>query len=608
MNFSATLRKTFGFDYRSMAFYRFLLGLIVCSDVIYRMLDLTNFYTDAGLVPRATFITEMSMPWSFSFHLGNGSFGFALIMFVFNLILGIMLTLGHKTRWAIAGAFIMNVSVHNRNWLINNGGDDILRAILFLSIFLPMNKYFSIDSALTDKKDPPAHKEYISTWTFAFYLQVFVIYFISYLLKDHAIWRSDYTAVFYSGRLDIFSTPFGHWMRNYPLLEKLSTIYTIYLEFLGPIFLILGAFIGRRWWPVRLAVVLLFVGLHAGIIATMYIGVFPWTCIVMWLLFIPGEVWDYILIRFKKKNFGQLTIHFDGECRFCRKSVLILREFFLLPEVRIQPTQDTPEIHQLMQKEHSWVVVNEGGQKFLHYHGMVEVLRHSPILKWTLPVLSKNFFVTLNQPLYKWVARHRMELGLYTQFLDIKSPGRPIAWLRWISEATGAFIFATLLMWNLTTIKKWDIRAPFFQDVTRWLHLYQEWNMFAPFPKLDNIWVEIPAELMDGTQLELLTGDSDIIKIKDKDFVKTVKNEHWRKFYLNLGDKTENARYYGGYLCREWNERNVRWVKSTTLRKFEIIVYSQPNLADGSKGGISRKLSWKHWCFDSDYKKESGAQ
>jgi hypothetical protein len=37
----------------------------------------------------------------------------------------------------------------------------------------------------------------------------------------------------------------------------------------------------------------------------------------------------------------------------------------------------------------------------------------------------------------------------------------------------------------------------------------------------------------------------------------------------------------------------------------EIIVYSQSNLLNGEKGGISRKLTWKHWCFDEDYNKEN---
>jgi predicted DCC family thiol-disulfide oxidoreductase YuxK/uncharacterized membrane protein YphA (DoxX/SURF4 family) len=604
MNFLGHIKRTIGLDYRSLALYRCLMGLIVIADVVYRVPDLINFYTDVGLVPRTTFVSEMGMPWSFSFHLANGSLGFAIAMFALHFIFGLMLVFGFKSRWAMIGAYIMTASVHNRNWLVNNGGDDILRAILFISIFLPLDRCFSLDSALRrDKK--PLGEVHVSTWGWMFFLQVFVIYYVSYILKDHAIWRTDFTAVYYSSRLDIFSTTFGVWLRDFPTFQKLTTIFTIYLEFLGPLLLVFAAVFGKFWWVARFLVVLLFWGLHIGIIATMNIGVFPWTCLAMWLIFLPTPFWDKIIGFYRAKGFGKLTLYFDGECRFCEKAVMILREFFLLSEVTIEEAQSLPKINQAMLKENSWVVVDQHGKSFFHFSGMIEVMRHSPILKWFLPLFTPGFIFSFFNRAYKWVGLNRQSMGRYTQYLEFKTQKKDITWLKWIYQALGGFMFVTLLMWNLTTIKKWQIQAPFFQDVTRWLHLYQEWNMFAPFPKMDNIWVEIPATLGDGSEIELLTGDRDIFSIKDQRFYKLIPNEHWRKFYLNLSERTDYARYYGGYLCRQWNDRNISWVKDTTLRKMEIIVYSQTNLLNGDKGGISRKLTWKHWCFDEDYNKEN---
>jgi len=34
--------------------------------------------------------------------------------------------------------------------------------------------------------------------------------------------------------------------------------------------------------------------------------------------------------------------------------------------------------------------------------------------------------------------------------------------------------------------------------------------MFAPFSKMDNIWIEVPAILSDGPEIELLTGSRNI--------------------------------------------------------------------------------------------------
>lgn len=603
MQFLRHLKKTFSLDDRSLGLYRILIGMVVMADVIYRLEDLTNFYTDIGLVPRSIFTSEMSMPWSLSFHLANGSLPFAVVMFSIHLIFGLMLVFGYKSRWAMLGAYIMTVSVHNRNWLVNNGGDDVLRAILFLSIFLPLDRCFSISSAM--KKEKKETTDFFSTWGLTFFLQAFVIYFVSYILKDHAIWRSEWTAVFFSSRLDIFATPLAIWLRDYPLIMKFITAFSIYLEWLGPILLVCAFAFGRFWWIVRTILVALFIGFHFGIFLTMNIGVFTFICEAMWVLFLPGPFWDRLTDYFRRKNFGKLSIYYDAECGFCQKAVRIFKSFLLLEDVKINPAQDNSSIHNDMVKNHSWVIVNEKNERFFHYDAWIELLRHSPIGKPFSYVLNLAPIHWLGSRTYHWVSHNRPLMGKASQFLEYSSPKKEIVTWKWLMEVAGAFIFVTLLMWNLTTIKRYNIRAPFFQTVTRWLHLYQEWNMFAPYPKMDNIWVEVPGVLSDGSDIDVLYGTRDIYSVKDQKFVKMIPNEHWRKFYLNLSERNDYARYYGGYLCRLWNERNQKWVPNTTLRKMEIVVYSQPNLPDGEKGGISRKLSWRHWCFDEDYKRDN---
>lgn len=600
MLFLKHLKKSFSFDLRSLALYRFLLGIIVVADVIYRLEDLTNFYTDVGLVPRSIFISEMAMPWSFSLHLANGSFGFAVLMFSLHLIIGLMLVFGYKTRWAITGAFIMAVSVHNRNWLINNGGDDVLRAILFFSIFLPLNKRFSIDSALSKERTPK--DEYFSSWVLTLFLQVFLIYFVSYILKDSDIWRKDYTAYFFSSGLEIFATPFGTWLRQFPSIGKVITFFSIYLEWLGPLVLCLAFVFKKSWWKVRFSLVVLFVLFHIGIFLTMNIGLFTFICEVMWLLFLPGEFWDFIKRSSIQKHDDKLILYYDNECDFCLKVARIIREFFLLNTVQIVPAQNNSVIFNEMKKMNSWVVRNELGQSFFHFEGFLEVLKHSVFGRLMYPFFSLKWIESFGNNIYRLIANNRKSFAKLSQFFPFTEARKEIQFVKWTSEIFGIFFFVTLLVWNLTTIKKFNFSAPFFQNVTRWVHLYQEWNMFAPFPKMDNIWVEIPATLSDDSELELLSGSSDIYSIKESSFYKGIANEHWRKFYLNLSDRTDYARYYGGFLCRQWNDRKMNHIPGKQLKKFEIIVYSQQNLPNGDKSGISRKLSWKHWCFDKDFK------
>jgi predicted DCC family thiol-disulfide oxidoreductase YuxK len=608
MSFWGHVKSSLSLDYRSLALYRMLMGLIIMADVIYRLPDLTSFYTDMGLVPRAIFVNEMATPWSFSLHLANGSLGFIVGMFILHAIFGMMLVLGYKTRWAMLGAWIMTVSIHNRNWLVNNGGDDVLRAILFISIFLPLSKCFSMDAALTEKKEQEQHSaEYFSGWVMAFFFQVFAIYFVSYILKNHSIWRSEFSALFYSSRLDIFATPFGIWLRDFPLLQKLFTAFTIYLEWGGPLLLFFAWIVGRHWWKVRGAVVLMFWALHVGILFTMWIGLFPFICMVMWAAFIPGPFWDRIFQSYRGRGLHLLNIYYDGKCGFCRKGVLILREFFLLKDVGVHAADDFPELHALMLKENSWIVVNQAGERFFHFEAMLELIRHAPLLKGLDRILGLKPLRHFFHRCYCWVASHRSEFSKLTQFLQLRPAQKEITSFKVINNLAGFFILITLIMWNLTTIKEYRIKSPVFERVTRWLHLYQEWNMFAPYPKLDNLWVEVPAVLSDGTEIELLTGETDVYSIKDQKFYRIIPNEHWRKFFLNLSGRDDYARYYGSFLCRQWNDQKIRWKADTTLRKMEIVVYSQPNLPSGERGGITRKSSWKHWCFAEDLQRENPA-
>lgn len=605
MSFLGFLRKTFAFDYRSMALYRVLIGVIIMADVIYRLEDLTDFYTDIGLIPRSLFLTEMAMPWSFSLHLANGSLLFAALMFAIHFLAGFFVSVGYKTRFFTILSFIFTVSVHNRNWLVNNGGDDVLRAILFISMFLPLGRFFSIDSAMrkTPLENPP--KDYFSSWTLVYFLQVFCIYFVSYALKDHPIWRTDFTAVFFSSRLDIFAASLGIWIRDFPGLMKFSTLFSIYLEWLGPLLLIFSFFLGRFWWTIRLILVVLFIGFHFGIFLTMNIGLFTFICMTMWTIFLPGPLWDKLAHFFRKKEFGKLTVYYDRDCGFCHKMVRIIRAFFLLPEVQIQEAQSDKKIESLMKEKHSWIVAKETKDAKSRYGAWLEIVNHSPVLYPLRKFFSFAPVRWMGEKTYHFVSNHRPLFGKLTQWLEYTGPKKDIWTLKISRELVGVIFFATLFMWNLTTIRKYSIKSPVFQTISRWLHVYQEWNMFAPYPKMDNIWIEVPALLSDGTEVELITGSRDMYSIKDQEFYKTIPNEHWRKFYLNLSDKTSYARYYGSYLCRKWNDRKIRWAKETTLRKFEVITYSQVNLPDGGKGPIVKKNNWRHWCFDEDFKKEN---
>jgi uncharacterized membrane protein YphA (DoxX/SURF4 family) len=489
-SFINRIKDWFSFDLRSLALYRILLSSFIICDLFWRLTDLNAHYTDFGIIPRLKFLQEVGYPWSLSFHLANGSEFFAFAMLAVHMILAFMLLIGFKTKWAAFGVYIMTVSLHNRNWYINNGGDDILRSILFISMFLPWGHRFSIDKAPSN-----AQKSSFSAWGAMLFLQAFVIYFFSYILKNHPIWRSEYSAIYYASHLDIFATPIGLWLRGYSEVMKGLTIYTIFIEYLCPLLLVFGVFFKRKssYW-IKFAAVLGFMSLHIGIILTMYIGLFPFYCLAMWTAFIPSEIWN----KFGKK--------------------------------------------------------------------MEEIL--SLIFEWG------------NKPILK------MKFGA-----------------RFIFEFFGTFMFVALLMWNLTTLKILKFEAPFWAKIIRFTHLYQEWNMFSPYPKQDNIWIEVPAEFQDGSTRELITGDPDIYLSKKEKFFQSVPNEHWRKFYLNLSENAMLGKFYAGYLCRKYNQK-MSDRNPSALKKISIDVYSERNLIGYLRNPPVKKNLWTHWCSETEFELE----
>jgi len=86
------------------------------------------------------------------------------------------------------------------------------------------------------------------------------------------------------------------------------------------------------------------------------------------------------------------------------------------------------------------------------------------------------------------------------------------------------------------------------------LGLRQEWNMYAPRPKTIHGWLIVPAELADGSQVDLLTGKQ-ASQDKPADIGAYMGNDHWRRYLSNLFDdrNPETLRTYADYMTRRWN-------------------------------------------------------
>lgn len=281
-------------DLRSLAAFRIGLGAVVISDLIFKGADLTAFYTDQGFFPRTLAIKYLGW-WSFSFHMASGAFWFQALLLMAGLALAFCVMVGYQTRLATFALWLFVVSMQGRNFLILHSGDALIRVMLFWAMFLPMDRAWSLDNQWSRKtEEKPGGIANLAT--FCILIQLLSMYFFTALLKHDPEWNVDFLAIYYALQLEQFTTSFGQFLGQQLALTKILTAATYYLELLGPLTLVIPWV--SRW--ARWAVPFMFMGLHLGIGSTMHLGTFPAICIVCWLLYLPGGIWDLVPLRWPK--------------------------------------------------------------------------------------------------------------------------------------------------------------------------------------------------------------------------------------------------------------------------------------------------------------------
>jgi hypothetical protein len=298
-DFWSLVRSSLAFDYRSMALFRLLSGLCVVGDALHQTPLLKEIFTDDGVLPREHLLTLF--PDQFlSLYFVSGTYTWALMLNLLQVALGLMFMIGFRPKLAAFGIYVLLVSATNRNFLIYHFGDSVLRHMIFLSIFLPTDRYFSVQQCREKPGEEPGQKDFFSFWVLAFTAEVVCLYFFTFLLKDHPSWKTEYSAVYYIFHLDDYVSGIGAWLGHYPFFVKLATMFSIYIEGIVPWVLILSWIAGRYWWFLKFIVISLFWGLHLGILLTLRVGTFPFTCLALWTIFIPGIFWDRITNYFSE--------------------------------------------------------------------------------------------------------------------------------------------------------------------------------------------------------------------------------------------------------------------------------------------------------------------
>jgi predicted DCC family thiol-disulfide oxidoreductase YuxK len=604
MNYVERLKRAFGVDLRALALFRFGMGTLLMIDLLMRFDDIRGHYTNFGVMPVAGYVENFANQLHVSLHLANGGWGWILFLFAIHFVAAFCVAVGYRTRLATVVAWVLLVSLHNRNTYILNGGDVLFRCLYFFAMFLPMQARWSVDAALSPKKPSPDTNAYFGGPSIGIVLQICFVYLTTAMLKSGKEWWPDGTASYFALSLDEFTTPFGKWMLQWYELLRYSTYAVYALEWVVA-FVILSPFFHTA---ARCFAVLSLWALHLNFDATMRLGIFPWVDIVGVSVLIPGSVFDWLQKRLDAQpGRSDLRIYYDGDCGFCRKAVLLLTEFLIIPKSQIEKCQDEPNATRLLADEHSWVVKDQSGTYFIRWDALVAVLRQAPLIFGK--IFQKLPLKLLRIPgnlVYALIVRCRKSLGAFTaRFLPERDASRvePSTLVNLVT----LFFIGYVALWNMKSVPSFGVEIlPPWNKLASIVRIDQKWNMFAPYPLRTDGWYVMDGELRDGTKVDVLRRTIGQVSYDKPEVVAYMfKNARWRKFIMSLYEKNKkNHRlFYGRYLCRSWNEFEDDDKK---LSKFQIYFMKEKNVLPGVESKVEKTMIWQHDCFKK--KAEAGEE
>lgn len=281
------VRHRFEIDTRSLAAFRISLGLLILADLALRLRNLRAFYTDFGVLPRTALISTAD-PLHLSLHVISGEAWVQGLLFLIAAGFAVALTIGYRTSIATIGSWLFLVSLHNRLPDVLNGGDFLLRLLLFWAMFLPLGARWAVDSYHDTRHPPRSHVRSVASA--ALLLQVVIMYSTNAAFKlSGDVWLRG-EGLEYVFSLGQFTILLGDYLGSYPVVLQVLDYLWMGMIVLSVLLIVLPGL-----W--RTGFVTLFVTMHLGMLLTMRIDLFPLISVAGLLPFLPASFWDRIVPR-----------------------------------------------------------------------------------------------------------------------------------------------------------------------------------------------------------------------------------------------------------------------------------------------------------------------
>ena len=523
------------------------------------------FLTDQGMSPRSIVLAESRAPYAFSLYFLNGSWVYTVFLFLITACSAIALLLGYYTRIATCVSWVMIASLNIRAPHLTYTADQLLAVLLFWGMFLPLGACFSIDKALA--REQSGVRSYIGLPGLAILLQHSYLYSFGAALKSSVFGWQHYTAIEEVMHMIHYRSVYADYLLSFPQLMKCLSIFVYYIE-CATIFIVFFPFYNA---VMRIGLIALLLCMHIGFWLFLYIGYFPLISIAGLSLFLPPLFWEKAatILNFKKKH---VSIYYDGDCEFCKKTCLLLRELSFVHYATITAAQDIPEMHAILRKENSWIVKNEHGALLLRFDGVVYFWLRSPLF-WPLGLLfTLPYMHHAGNTLYLLIAKHRGFLGKITAKIfpyHQHAVSTPWKISRYIVAICASITFYTNVK-NIPYYSKLTYPTVFksVMDITQ---LSQNWGMFTS-KDYYSMWVASEGVLTNGQIVDILYNrNSPPISRSPINGSEVFQGSRWEIPFL-FYDWKKNGYLYGMAKCREWNQpgdaKILKHVKVTLYRQY----------------------------------------
>ena len=336
------------------------------------------------------------------------------LFFVVFLLAGLGVTLGFWTRTSSFVTYLCLLMTHNRAAPIHNSGDTVMLVMLIYLVLSPAGAACSLDRLWrifrgVEDDQPPT----IVPWAQRLMqLQLATVYLCASLSKVTGPQWMDGTAAYYPMHLPE-SLRFPTWGRDNVIVINLITWGTIAVEML------LATFV---WVPrLRLYVLALGVALHLSIEYSMNIPLFSFLMITSYVTFLTGDdiqnflAWSGRLIRLTP-----LRVVFDGECDFCRSSLLVVRFLDVYRQITFVNSHDAEALAstgvRFEDAEEAAYAVRPDGKQFAGFDAFRQIAWQLPATVLIAPLLYVPGVPKLGRRAYAWVKDNRSRLPVAPRF------------------------------------------------------------------------------------------------------------------------------------------------------------------------------------------------